>query len=145
MHRVAEVAQALQRLEQPGVVALVQADRRLVEHVEHAGQARADLRGEPDALALAARQRAGGARERQVVEPDIVEEAEPLVDLLQDARGDLALLRRQRRVERRRTSRRPRAIDSARDLADVAAGDLDRQRLGLEPVAVAGLAGLAFW
>jgi hypothetical protein len=48
-------------VEQPVVVALVQADRRLVEHVEHARQARADLRGEPDALALAARQRAGGA------------------------------------------------------------------------------------
>jgi hypothetical protein len=58
-HGVAEVAQALQRFEQPVVVALVQADRGLVEHVEHAGQARADLRGEADALALAARQRAG--------------------------------------------------------------------------------------
>ena len=31
----------------------------------------------------------------QVVEPDIVEEAQPLVDLLQDAGGDLALLGRQ--------------------------------------------------
>ena len=65
-HRVAEVAQAGQRLQQPVVVALVQADRRLVEHVEHAGQARADLRGEPDALALAARQGARGAVQRQV-------------------------------------------------------------------------------
>ena len=53
-HGVAEVAQALQGFEQPRVVALVQADRRLVEHVEHAGQAGADLRGEADALALAA-------------------------------------------------------------------------------------------
>ena len=57
-HRVAEVAQAPQRLEQPRIVALVQADRRLVQHVQHAGQARADLRGEANALALAARQRA---------------------------------------------------------------------------------------
>ncbi len=55
-HGVAEVAQPAQRLEQPRVVALVQADRRLVEHVEHAGEAGADLRGEPDALALAAGQ-----------------------------------------------------------------------------------------
>ena len=54
-HRVADVAQVLQRVEQPGIVALVQADRRLVQHVEHAGQPGADLRGEPDALALAAR------------------------------------------------------------------------------------------
>jgi hypothetical protein len=55
-HRVAEVAQVAQRVEQAGIVALVQADGRLVQHVEHAGEARADLRGEPDALALAARQ-----------------------------------------------------------------------------------------
>jgi hypothetical protein len=59
--RVALVAQVLQRREQPVVVALVQADGRLVEDVEDAGQAGADLGGEPDALALAARQRAGVA------------------------------------------------------------------------------------
>ena len=35
---VAGVAQVLQRGQQPAVVALVQTDRRLVEHVEHAGQ-----------------------------------------------------------------------------------------------------------
>ena len=53
-HGIAEVAQPLQRLQQPRVVALVQADRGLVQHVEHAGQPRADLRGEADALAFAA-------------------------------------------------------------------------------------------
>ena len=74
-HGVAEVAQPLERLQQPRVVALVQADRGLVQHVEHAGQAGADLRGEPDALALAARQRAGGAREREIFEPDVDQEA----------------------------------------------------------------------
>jgi hypothetical protein len=42
-HRVAEVAQAGERAEQAFVVALVQADRRLVEHVHHADQAGADL------------------------------------------------------------------------------------------------------
>ena len=91
-HGVADVAQVLERLEQARVVALVQADGRLVEHVEHAGEPGADLRGEPDALALAARQRAGGARQRQVIEADVVQELQPLADLLQDARGDLVLL-----------------------------------------------------
>ena len=38
-HRVAEVAEVLQRFEQARVVALVQADRGLVQHIEHAGQA----------------------------------------------------------------------------------------------------------
>ena len=93
-HRVAEIAQALERFEQAVVVALVEADRRLVEHVEHARQARADLAGEADALALAARERAAGAVEVEVVEPDVVEEAQPLVDLLEDGAGDLLLLGR---------------------------------------------------
>ena len=59
--RVAEVAQPHQGLDEPAVVALVQADARLVEDVEHADQAGADLRREPDALRLAAGEGAGGA------------------------------------------------------------------------------------
>ena len=55
---VAEVLEPDQGLDQPLVVALVQADRRLVEDVEDADQAGADLRREPDPLRLATRQRA---------------------------------------------------------------------------------------
>ena len=55
---VAEVAQAHERVDQPLVVALVQPDRRLVEHVEHADEAAPDLRREADALRLAAGERA---------------------------------------------------------------------------------------
>ena len=54
---VADVAHAHQRFEQPLVVALVQADRGLVEDVDHAGQVRADLARESDALGLAAGER----------------------------------------------------------------------------------------
>ena len=53
-HRVAQIAQALQRGEQAVVVALVQADARFVQNIEHADERRADLRGQPDALRLAA-------------------------------------------------------------------------------------------
>jgi hypothetical protein len=53
-HGVAEIAQALEGDEQAVVVALVEADRGLVEDVEDARQAGADLAGEADALALAA-------------------------------------------------------------------------------------------
>ena len=42
-HRIAQIAQLLQAGQQPGVVALVQADRRLVQHVQHPRQPRADL------------------------------------------------------------------------------------------------------
>jgi hypothetical protein len=54
-HGVAQVAQVFERGEQPAVVAMMQADRRLVQHVEHAAQLRANLRGQADALAFAAR------------------------------------------------------------------------------------------
>ena len=143
-HRVAEVAQMPERFEEAGIVALVQADRRLVEHIEHAGQPRADLRGEPDALALAAGERAARARQRQIVEADIDQEFQALADLLEDAGGDLALLRRSasRGVLEPVVRLPDRDIG---DLADVQPVDLDRQRLRLQAVAVAGLAGLRDW
>ena len=50
---VAEIAQARLRLDQARVVARVEAHDGLVEHVEHADERRADLRGEADALPLA--------------------------------------------------------------------------------------------
>ena len=49
-HGVADVAQVLERAEQARVVALMQPDGGLVQHVKHAGEAGADLRGEADAL-----------------------------------------------------------------------------------------------
>ncbi|MNO00608.1 hypothetical protein D3C81_2205350 [compost metagenome] len=73
----------------------MQADGRFVQHVEDAGQAGTDLRGQTDALALAARQGAGTARQAEVVQADVVQEAQPVGDLLQDAAADLALLVRQ--------------------------------------------------
>ena len=141
-HRVALVAQAAQAVEQPPVVALVQADGRLVEHVEHAGQARADLARQPDPLRFAARERARVARERQIVEPDIDQKPQPRADLLDDRRGDLVLLPAE--LPRRRLDPGQRLADrQLRDLADMVAGDLYRQRLGPQPMAVAGMAGPA--
>ena len=89
-HRVAEVAQVLERGEQALVVALVQADGGLVEDVQHAGETRAHLAGEPDALRFAAGERLGAAIERQVVEAHIDQEAQPVGHFLHDACGDLA-------------------------------------------------------
>ena len=136
---VADVAQVLERAEQALVVALMQPDRRLVEHVEHAGEAGADLRGEADALGFAARQRAGGARQRQIFEADVVEEREPLADLLQDARGDLVLLLGEglRQLGEPDVRRLDRHVG---DFADVLAADLHGQRLRLQAIAAAGFA-----
>ena len=133
-HGVAEVAQALQRRDQPLVVALVQADRRLVEDVEHAHQARADLRRQPDPLRLAARERRRRAVERQVADADVVEEAQPLLDLAQDQPRDLALGARQLELLQP-LDRPPRR--HARELVDAEPADLHRQRLRPQPRAVA--------
>jgi hypothetical protein len=51
---VADIAQVLQRGQELAVVALVQADRRLVEDVDHARELGSDLAGQADALALPA-------------------------------------------------------------------------------------------
>ena len=59
--RVAHVAQLGQGFNEAAVIALVQADGGLVEHVEHADQTRTDLGCEADALRLTAGERTGGA------------------------------------------------------------------------------------
>ena len=125
--------------EEAGIVALMQADRGLVENIEHAGEAGADLGGEPDALALATRQRARGARQRKVVEADIDQEAQPLADFLEDGGGDLAVLGFQLAGKRVEPDAR-RADRHVGDLADMEAADLHGQRLGLQPIAAAGFA-----
>ena len=89
-HRVAEIAQIDQRIEQALIVALVQADRGLIENVHDADQPRADLAREPDALRLAARQGIGAAIEREIAEPDVAEESQPIGDFLDDLDRDLA-------------------------------------------------------
>ena len=55
--RVAQIAQLFERADQAAVVARMQADRRLVEHVEHAAQSAAHLAGQPNSLGFAAGER----------------------------------------------------------------------------------------
>ena len=90
-HGVAEVAKALQRAKQPLVVALVQADARLVENVEHAHEPRPDLGCQADALHLAAGERRGAAPQREVVEADVAEEAQAVTHFLEDRAGDVGI------------------------------------------------------
>ena len=136
-HGVAQVAQPRQRVDQAPVVALVQTDRRLVEHVQGAHQARPDLTGEPDPLRLAAGQRAGRTRQREVVEADVEQEPEPGVDLFGDPLGDqpIALAEFERREELGGLADRHLA-----HLGDVHVADGDRQRVRLEPRPATGAA-----
>ena len=52
--RVADVSQPLERADEPRVVALMQADGRLVQHIADADQTAAHLRRQANALRLAA-------------------------------------------------------------------------------------------
>ncbi len=139
-HRIAEVAQALQRLQQPRIVPLVETDGGLIQHIEHAGEARADLRCQPNTLALAAGKRAGRAGKGEIIQAHIHEEAQTLANFLQDARCDLVLLG----VEGRRQSLEPfgrTAHGQFAHLADMPPGHLHGKRLGLQTEAMAGGAG----
>ena len=88
---VSQIAEARQRGEQLAVVALMQADGRLVEHVEHSREVRAYLSREPDSLPFSAGQRCRTPIQRQVPDADIVEKAEPLADFAQHASGNQLL------------------------------------------------------
>ncbi len=94
-HRVAQVTQAFQGLQQAVVVALVQPDGGLVEDVHHAHQAGTDLTGQADALGLATGQGLGAALQVEVVEADVDQELEPRRDLVEDLLGDLTAPARQ--------------------------------------------------
>src|SRR5262249_32823408 len=92
---VSQVAQALERPQQSVVVALVQADARFVEDVEHTDQAGTDLGGQSDALRFAAAQRAALAVQRQIPKAHVFQETEPGADLFDDIVGNFFLERRE--------------------------------------------------
>ena len=137
--RVAQVAHREERVDQLAVVALVETDRRLVQDVEHSHQLRADLGREADPLRLAPRERRRAAREVQVPDPHVGEEAQPVADLLQDLPRDLLLPGGEMQLleERDRVGDRV-----GGDLVDGAPAHLDRERLGLQAAARATRARL---
>jgi len=73
-HGIPLIAELPEDVDETPVVARVQADRRLVEHVERVDQRRAERGREADALRLAAGQRRRQAGESQIVEADVGEE-----------------------------------------------------------------------
>jgi hypothetical protein len=137
-HRVAQVAKFFESLNEAVVVALMQADGGLVEDVEDAAQARADLRGEADALALAAGERSGAAVEREIVEADGAEELETLGDLAANALGDQRFALSELEID----GCRERAIErQGGEVGDGKAADFDGERLGAQALAAADGAG----
>ena len=85
---IAQIAETLQRGQQLVVIPLVQADGGLIQNIQHAHEAAADLGGQTDTLALAAGQGARRAGEGQIAQTHGLQKAQAGVDLLQDLGGD---------------------------------------------------------
>ena len=125
--RVADVAQLFENADQPGRVAAVQTDGRLVEHVTRAHQARTEARRQLDALGFAARKRGRKSIEGQVFQSHVVQKLQPLPDFDQDFVGDGHLFGR--KLERKEELLSLRDVH-ARDLGHILPADPNPQRLG---------------
>ena len=68
---IAEIAQSFERTEQAAIVTRVQADGWFVKHIKHSAQARADLRGQANALRFSARKSCGRTVQGKVTEADV--------------------------------------------------------------------------
>ena len=90
-HRIAEVAELAEGRDQAVRVAWMQADRRLVEHVEHAGEAAADLGRQPDPLQLAAGEAAGRPGHVEILQAHIHQKRHPGVEFTEQVAGDLSI------------------------------------------------------
>ena len=88
---IADIAQALKCLDQALVIALMKADRWLVQNVQDTHETGADLRCQANALGLASGKRRRGTVEGQIVESDIDQKAQALQDFLNDAPADKLL------------------------------------------------------
>ena len=70
-NRIAIAKQIIHHTQQAFDIGRMEADRRLIEHIEHAGRAVAHGAGQLHPLPLAGRERRRGAVERQVAEPQV--------------------------------------------------------------------------
>ena len=71
--RIAQIAQAFERINQAGVIALMQTDARFIEDIQHADQTGTDLRRQSDTLGFAAGERACRTGKRQIAQSDVAQ------------------------------------------------------------------------
>ena len=88
-YSVAQSFQRFQRRQQPPVIAMVQSDRRLVQHIQHPAQFGTNLRGQPNSLPFAAGKRCGRPVQRNIVQAHGVEKFQAFDDLMHHAPSNL--------------------------------------------------------
>ncbi len=137
-HRVAAIAQSDDGRDQAIDIRRMQADRRLIEHVQHVDQAGAERGGQRHPLRLSAAERAQRAVEREIAEPDGFQIAEPGLHLLEHHAADAPLPRRQLHGAQ--------VLEQIvnfehRKFSHVQSAQARGQRLGSQPTSAAGGAG----
>src|SRR6202030_2416048 len=133
---IADIARLLEGSEQPMVIARVQADGRLVEHIEHASKARANLSGQANALRFAAREGRGRTVQTEIAQPDFEQEIQPLGDFRERAAGDFALT--QGKLTPDLVDCRPRMAESqGGEIGDGKIANFDREAFGTQAPAAA--------
>src|SRR6266481_798761 len=86
---VSEIAEGLENVDEPLRVARMEADRRLVEHVERTYKMRTERRGELNPLGFSAGERGSQTVESKVVEADFVEELQTCTNFFENLVRDL--------------------------------------------------------
>ena len=139
---IANIAQTLQGLNKALVIALVQTNGRLIEHIKYAGQTGTNLRSQTDALCLAARKRGRAAIQGQVIQTDVQKEAQPSLGFLEYRTGNdfLAVPQHQRVQEFRGIFNRKRTQPRNGLLTVSSRSQADSQDLRLQARALTGAA-----
>ena len=133
-HRVADVAQIFEQTNQPIVVARMQTDRWLVEHVKRADQRRAEIGRELNSLRFAAGECRCESIESQVVEPDFNQKPQPASNFEKNSFGDRGLFSRE--LERSKKSAAS-LIESAQTSGKRSSADFHVARFLTQPAAAA--------
>ena len=132
--RIANVAQSPHGVDHLDIVFGVQANAGFVEHIEHAHQPRADLRGKANALRFAPRKRARRPVEIEIIQANAHEEFQARRDFNDDLRRDFPMFGRQAELREKREQFRQVHLAQA---VDVVILDCHQQALFFEPLAPA--------
>ena len=127
-HRIPLIAQFLQGIDQLIIIPLMQADRRLIEDVDHVNKARAYLRSKADALPFASGKRTGSAVKREVLQPHVHQERDSVPQFLEDISGNGA------GAVRELAGKRPQPLMQLADFHGIYLGDglaVDLETVGL--------------
>ncbi len=133
-HAIADIAQLLEGGDHFDVIARMQANARLIQHVEHTHQPRTDLRGEAKSLVFAPRKGGRPAVQVQVVEADSYEQTQTYPDFRKHLLACLALPPYSWQVHHK--GRQLGQVHLAQFI-DVLTVERDRQALLFEPLALA--------